>query len=224
MTKPRPKPAPEDMVPCERCGEVHLTRYGGLACPGHIASGPKKGAACTHELGFGTSHYGVGQCRYHGGLTQNARKNALKVQLEDEARKLLGLTEWDPVYDPFTELANQVGKERALEEILLAKVEELASLKQFGGEMGDRIDVTVEAWERARERLVRGLQGMARLDLDARIAKLQAAIDKETALIVQRALDKALKATELSPAQRTTILQTFGKHLRVAPEPPALPA
>ena len=43
------------------------------------------------------------------------------------------------------------------------KVEELVSLKQYGGEFGDRLDVVIEAWERARARLGSELIAMTRL-------------------------------------------------------------
>jgi hypothetical protein len=124
------------------------------------------------------------------------------------------LTEWDPITDPFSALADLAGKVVALQEIMHRKVEELSTLRQYGGEMGDRIDLVYEAWERALDRSLRTLQGMAKLDLDARIAKLQAAVDNETAAIVQRALAGALDTVHLTNEERTQVLAAFGALLR----------
>lgn len=169
-----------------------------------------------HELGFGTPHKGIGNCRYHAGLTRNARKSAMATQIEQEAQQLLGLSEWDPITDPFSALADLAGKVVKLQEIMHAKVEELTTLRQYGGEMGDRIDLVYEAWERALDRSLRTLQGMAKLDLEARIAQLQAAVDRETAAMVQRALAGALDTLDLTGEQRAQALAAFGHLLRVA--------
>jgi len=135
--------------------------------------------------------------------------------VDREARRLLNLNDWEPITDPFSALADLAGKVTALQEIMHQKVEELSTLRQYGGEMGDRIDIVYEAWERALDRSVKILQGMARLDLDDRIAKLQSAVDRETAAMVQRALAGALDTLDLSNEQRAEALAAFGTLLRV---------
>ena len=134
--------------------------------------------------------------------------------LESEVRNLLNLTEWEPITDPYTALADHVGKGAALEAILLRKIEELASLRQYGGQFGDRIDVIYEAFERAYARNSAALQAMARLDLDDKIARLKAKVDLATAEIVSSALALALSSVELTPAQRDIVLKEFGTRLR----------
>lgn len=207
--------------PCARCGAVHLTINGHPSCPGHISSGARRGLHCTHELGFGTPHKGVGACKFHAGNTPNAIKSATAKLIEREAREQLGLSEWEPITDPFAALADLAGKAAALENIMHGKVEELASLRQSGGVTGDRIDLTYEAWERATERLSKVLMGMARLDLTDRIARMQAAVDAETASIVRTALAAALAAAPLDDQSRARVLKDFGRRLHVG-EPAAL--
>lgn len=201
---------------CDRCGKVHLTPHGKPACPAHIASksSPRKGEACTNPAGFQTDHPGIGQCRKHGGNTSSANKNALHQQVEAEVQRQLGLTEWDPIVDPFSALADHAGKGAAIEEILRLKVEELSSLKQFGGEMGDRISVIFEAWERAYARLSSNLQAMARLSLEDRIASVQSKIDEATAQLVGNAMTAALTEAQVPSEMAALILQAFGQHLR----------
>jgi predicted nucleic acid-binding Zn-ribbon protein len=55
---------------------------------------------------------------------------------------------------------------------------------------------------------------MTRLDLDAKIAKLKARVDAETAEIVQTALAGALEKASLTPEIQEMILREFGSRLR----------
>lgn len=209
------RPLVDGVLVCERCGMQHLTINRQQSCPGHISSGPKRGRPCSHERGFGTDHKGVGGCKFHAGNTPTARKAAAKIQIENEARQLLGLNEWEPISDPFSALSDLAGKAMALQEIMHHKVEELASLRQDGGVTGEKIDVTYEAWERAFDRVLKVLHGMSRMDLDAKIAALHAAIDASTAKIVQSAMQKALMSVDIPQATRATIMAEFGNRLRV---------
>jgi hypothetical protein len=102
-----------DPAPCERCGQVHLTRYGKPACPGHITNGPRKGQPCTRGLGAETEHKGIGQCIKHGGNTTNAKKHAAKVQVEQRMTQAVAVVEARAfgigrpreAVDPFEEIA-----------------------------------------------------------------------------------------------------------------------
>lgn len=199
---------------CPKCQTVHLTPHGKPACPGHIANGDRKGQSCLNPLGFQTDHPGWGQCRKHGGMTESSNKSALRQQVDAEVRSQLGLTDWEPIVDPFSALADHAGKGAAIEEILRLKVEELSSLKQFGGEMGDRISVIFEAWERSYSRLSSNLQAMARLSLEDRIASVQSKIDEKTAEIVSTALSVALGAGNVDQSDKDAILRAFGEALR----------
>lgn len=200
---------------CEICGQVHLTPHNKPACPSHITSGERRGSPCKNELGKGTKHPGIGQCRKHGGNTSSANSHAQNIMVEQELQAL-GLTDWEPVADPYTMLADIAGKTVALQERLHEKVEELSSLRQYGGEMGDRIDVVFEAFERSIDRCIKVGTSLARLDLDARIAKLHALVNFETAEMIRKALSGALGAAELTKEQREAILHDFGSRLRTS--------
>lgn len=201
-------------MPCEQCGQSHLTRHGKPSCPGHITSGERKGLACRQDLGQGTNHVGIGCCKKHGGATQSHVRHAQNERLDIEVRKQLGLTQWTPISDPYSALADLAGEVWALKDILRAKVEELETLRQYGGEYGEQIDIIFAAYERGIDRAEKILAGMARLDLDAKIAKLHAMVNDETAAIVRKALDGALATIELTAAQRESVLVEFGARLR----------
>ena len=201
--------------PCDKCHKEHVTRYGKPSCRGHINSDTeRKGDPCTHDLGWGTNHSGAGNCKFHGGSSPTGKKSGQAKILDAEVRQLLGLNEWEPITDPYFALADHAGKSAALEAIMHQKVEELTSLKQYGGEFGDRLDVVIEAWARARARLGSELIAMTRLDLDAKIAKLKARVDSETAEIVSSALAGALGIADLTPEIQEMILREFGSRLR----------
>ena len=172
------------------------------------------GVLCQNTAGTRTDHLGFGRCYLHGGSTESHNKAALREQVDAEVRSQLGLTDWEPIVDPFSALADHAGKGAAIEEILRLKVEELSSLKQYGGDIGDRISVIFEAWERSYSRLSSNLQAMARLSLEDRIASVQSKIDETTAALVSSALDSALNAGNLDQTVREAILREFGNQLR----------
>lgn len=215
MTHGPKRPVPKsDGEECEQCSQVHITRHGKKSCSAHLAVGERKGDPCTHEAGWGTNHVGFGLCRKHGGNTDSAKKNAQRQMVEDEVRQQLGLEDWVPITDPYSALADHAGKGAAIEEILRLKVEELSSLKQYGGDLGDRISVIFEAWERAYARLSSNLQAMARLDLEDRIARVQSRVDERTSELVSGALAGALNAGNVSAEDRDAIMREFGNLLR----------
>lgn len=208
----------EGELPCGKCGQHHLTPYGTPSCPAHIATGDRKGEPCKNLPGFKTNHQGFGPCIKHGGNTPGTQKAAQKLMVDAEVRQQLGLTSWQPIQDPFSALADHAGKGVAIEEILFQKVEELASLRQYGGELGDRIDVVYEAWERAYSRIGSTLVAMSRLNLEDKIANLQGKVNENTAQAVSTALASALAKVTLTPEQRNVVLAEFGQRLR-SPQP-----
>lgn len=203
------------MEACGKCGKVHVTRNGEPSCPGHIANGARKGEHCTHERGYGTEHLGAGQCKFHGGSTKNGNKHGNVALVESEARRMLGIEGIESISDPYTELANLAAEVVTLKNILREKVEELTTLKDVGGDkVATQIDVLMSAYERGLDRCERILTNMARLDLDGKIAALQARVDANTAELVSSALTAALSSAAIEPDAMATILQHFGNALR----------
>ncbi len=122
---------------------------------------------------------------------------------------------FDPISDPYTEMSSLAGEVVRLKNVLREKVEELTTLKDVGGDkVATQIDVLMSAYERGLDRCERILTNMARLDLDGKIAALQARVDEETGAIVSTALASALNAVTLDPDARELILRAFGNALR----------
>lgn len=200
-------------VTCDKCGREHLTRHDTPACPGHITNGERKGEPCTQPLGHGTDHAGVGCCSNHGGSTPNHVKNAQVQVLEREVQVMLG-SGYDPITDPYTQLADLAGKIVRTQEFLQEKVEALDDLRSYGGQQGEQIDVIFAAFERALDRCERTLVNMARLDLDDRIAKLHNRINEDAVTKILGALTGALDAAEIKGESREVIVREFANRLR----------
>ena len=158
----------------------------------------------------------------HGGASPQAQRLAAVRVQEHEARRMLDIEgNFDPISDPYTEMSLLAGEVVRLKNVLREKVEQLTTLKDVGGDkVATQIDVLMSAYERGLDRCERILTNMARLDLDGKIAALQARVDEQTGAIVSAALTSALNAATLEPDVRELILRAFGQALRT----PALKA
>lgn len=186
---------------------------------GHEACGAKtrSGKPCSQPAGFGTNHVGVGRCKFHGGSTPTQSKAARAILLDREVNRLLNLEGFEPIHDPYTALAELAGETVRLKDILLAKVEELTDLKtKLFTDKGatEQIDVVFAAYERALDRCDRILSGMARLDLEDRIAKLHSRINGDAVERILTAMNEALDDAGITGNTREVISLGFGARLR----------
>ncbi len=193
----RPTPRPHE---CEKCGQPHQK------CLAHN----NEGTPCNRNPANGAD-----VCPVHGGHAPQVRKAAEGRVLDQEARKLLKIEGYEPITDPYTQLSDIAGELVKLKDIMRAKVEELTTLKDVGGEkVATQIDVVFSAYERSLDRCERMLMGMARLDLEDRIARLHARIDDDAAKTIIAALVGALDAAEIQGSARDVIISGFGSRLQ----------
>lgn len=139
-----------------------------------------------------------------------------RAKVEADARKLLDVQgNYEAVTDPYTALSQIAGELLRVKTVLGERVEDLSSLKDQGTDKyATQLDVIMSAYERFLGHSAKLLTDMSRLDLDAKIAKLTAAIDAETASIVESALAGALDASSLPADERMSVLVMFGQLLR----------
>lgn len=103
-------------------------------------------------------------CRLHGGSTQRARHaGARRVAQAEAAKQLERLGTRGPLEDPVAELLT------ALRELVDLK----DLLRQQLKEAEDADDARVDAYARALERVQRALTDAARLDLEARLVRIE---------------------------------------------------
>lgn len=103
-----------------------------------------------------------------------------------------------PVADPTSELLNLAGRSLRVMELLEEKVSELSSVR-YATPHGEQTRGELLAYERSLDRCARVLEGIVRLDLDARMVR----VNELQALAVVAAVDAALRAggvVEGSPA------------------------
>lgn len=193
-----------------------MARHG----PGKTICGAQRpnqepGVLCQNVAGERTEHLGVGRCYLHGGSTPTHSKGAAVEILNREANKLLGIEGYAPVTDPYTALSDLAGEVVKLKDVLRQKVEELTTLRSYGGEAaGEQIDIHMQAYERALDRAEKILSGMARLDLEGRIARLHARINDDTTALIMKAMNDALDAVDMTGNVREVVLSVLGARLR----------
>lgn len=200
------------MEPCTKCGQVHV-RDNVATCVAHT------------KMGFCRKYpvHGSTVCPTHGASVKRVRAAADRRVADKELRKTLAVTGYiEPVEDPFSELAQVAGEIRHARLQLAEMVEALPSIEDTGTDKyATQLHVVMQAWKEFLQMSARVATDMSRLDLTDRIARMQAAVDQQTAAIVQGALAAALAEAPLTEPQRGEVLQAFGRRLRVG-EPAAL--
>lgn len=147
---------------------------------------------------------GANRCRKHGGRSPQALARAESRVLETEARsELARLGAPEPIDHPVTELLAVAAERKAWLAIirrLLPQLDSLAALDSFGVE---RARGLVALYTAALDDSQRSLEGLIRLDLDARRLRLS---EYQAGAIVA-ALEEAINDSEaaLTPTQRERV-------------------
>ncbi len=138
-------------------------------CPGHDprkCSGHKQGRACGNYPIHGSS-----VCRYHGGAAPRVKNAAAVRVVEEKVRRKLGRVTSLPVENPLEELSELAGKAKAWMATCEEHMAELERLR-YSTEGGEHIRGEVVLFERAVEQCRKILVDVARLDIDARLARI----------------------------------------------------
>lgn len=167
----------------------------------------RQGRPCGNPAGKGTDHYGTGNCASHGGATRTGRAAALNEQAARELARL----DVPPVTDPLTELARLAAQAVAWKDNMAARVNELSSLRYESESGGEQLRAEIALWERALDRCISTLAAMAKLNIEERLAGVR----KQTADMLERALDSALKASGADMDGRQRARDEFRRNLRV---------
>lgn len=212
---------------CENCGKTHdRCNRDVVECPacGWSGGNVRWGDPCVKCGGGPTivrpcAKYPprhMPTCTAHGGHTESAMAESARREEEFQIAKLLNVHgKVQPISDPYTFLARIAGEMDMVRDRLAERVEQLPDIEDAGTDKyAAQLRVTFQAYEKFLSNCARIGTDMSRLDLDSHIAKLTAAIDSETASIVENALAGALNAGDLSAEQRELVLRVFGALLR----------
>jgi hypothetical protein len=129
---------------------------------------------CRQPAGFGTSHPGVGLCKFHGGSTPSQTRNALARSTEADARAILErLGEPEPLGDPVEELLRVGAEARAWQKIIRERLSELREFSKDDVALIDRERAIVRLYTDSADRSHRVLVDLAKLGLDERMTRVR---------------------------------------------------
>lgn len=168
-------------------------------------------ATCLRPAGWGTDHVGTGRCKLHGGNTKNQRTAAGRQLADDEARAMLAKLDVKPVDDPLTALSELAGQILAWQKATAALVNKIGEDIRYEGTTGaEQLRAEVGMYERAMDRAGKVLADIARLDIDARLTR----IEEAKAQILIAAVQAGLTAINATPDQAATVKRVMARHLR----------
>lgn len=167
---------------------------------------------CQLAAGWGTEHPGYGVCRLHGGNTKNQKASAAKLKADHEARTLLADLDVQPIDDPLTALSLLAGQIVAWQTAVATLVNRLSedSIRYEGTTGAEQLRAEIGMYERALALAAKVLADIARLDIDARLAR----IEEEKARVLMEAVQAGLAAIKVTPEQAATVKKVMARHLR----------
>lgn len=179
---------------------------------GHPRCGANKrgGGSCQQAAGWGTNHAGIGRCKLHGGSTPTVSRGAERQLVEAEARILFDkiAPEIVPVGDPLSAYAAFAGRVMAWLALMDSLLDNLTSPRYEAG--SEQIRGEVILFERAMDRANTVLASYSRLNIDARLMK----IEQEKADLLLAAIEAALSAIGVQGEDAMAAKRVMARHLR----------
>lgn len=181
---------------------------------GYAVTAPKRCKAHNRQ-GNPCGQYavpGATVCHYHGGSVPAVKRAAARRLAQEEAAELVAarVEARGPLTLPevYSELLATAGEVVGWRDLLAGKVAELERLHGPDHNGDERVKADVQLFERAMDRAARVLELIARLDLDTRLAALDARTGDALARVIRRVLDRA----EMTEGARRDALE------RITPE------
>lgn len=149
------------------CGaKIHGTAPGITLKPGEP---PRvKGQPCTQRKGWGTTHPGIGRCKFHGGRSITHRIRAAKQQIANELRVLAMPTDVNPIQSLYDAVRVAAWREAGLRAMLQQRTS-LAGPDHLGDA---RPDVIWQMHDVALKRKAEIASMAVNAGLDARMVEL----------------------------------------------------
>lgn len=156
---------------------------------------------------------GLTVCYRHGGSNPTTRaageRRVAEEKVLKKARQLASLFDVTPVDNPLEALAQHVGEEIRLKDMLALIVADLEELR-YKGAVGEQIRAEITLYERALDRVGTRLTAYARLNIDERLAAIQ---EKQAEAIIH-AIDAALTHAGVTGPAAAEAKQVAARHLR----------
>jgi len=154
---------------------------------------------------------GAAVCAMHGSRAPQVRAKAAERIVEAEAGALLARNGHDAVTDPVSALSELAGEVVALKDILGGKVVELREWTYSDKPGREDVRAVLGAYERALDRCHRVLEGMTRLDLEDRLAR----ISERQGEVIANVLLAAVLRAELPDSWHAPLRAALAAELRL---------
>lgn len=157
---------------------------------------------CGHPAGYGTSHPGIGRCKYHGGSTPSGVKSAERALVKARMEKAVQVYGLPMDVDPQTALIQEVQRTAGHVAWLGQKVASLKEedLTQYTGKDGMKMSEWVEMYQEERKMLVSVCKTAIQCGIAERQVKLAEDQGKMIAGILMKFINDQMLA--LTPEQR----------------------
>jgi hypothetical protein len=161
-------------------------------------------------------------CGSHGGQSGNAKAKAAEVILEEKARGMLPAS-FAPHPDPIGELLATFSEVVAFRDAIRTLVNGLEERLRYESAVGtEQLRSEVAVYERALDRVVSTGEKLARLDLDARLARMQEVhlgpfiVEVLRAVLndIRAALAAVTEVGQVLAVFDTTVASAVPKHVR----------
>lgn len=129
---------------------------------------------CGNVKGMGTTHLGIGRCKFHLGSVKTHIRSAERVKVASTLKEIsesLGVP--TPLRDPYIELWDLAAKVLQWGGILESKMAELQSLAVTDISGVEHSREVIALWERAIDRSVDTLLKMSKLELRKKVIEIQ---------------------------------------------------
>jgi hypothetical protein len=144
-------------------------------------------------------------------LGEEAAPVIAEARLNEQANRELVRLGVAPVVNAFEQLAIVASEALAWKNEMAAKVNSLLEMRYESKEGSEQLRSEIIVWERALDRCVTTLTAMAKLNIEERLAGIR----KQTADMLERALDAALEASGAPLDGKAKAREAFKRHLKV---------
>jgi len=163
----------------------------------------KNGATCSKQAGWGTTHKGIGKCKFHGGTGLNHRKNAIKAEAVQFMGAPIDINPLDAIIWCIKITAGEI-------QFLSEQIAEVAEVNWVENTMvGKQMHIFQRARADAQDRLVRYSKEAISLGLAERAVRLA----EQFGTTIATLLKGIYNDIELTAAQRKRWPIIVRKHL-----------
>jgi hypothetical protein len=215
QNRPRPRCTAITRVTGEQCrrhaqpDSDRCFKHDGRPIPRQCSAHSKQtGARCGNS-----AEPGLSVCRFHGSRSPRAQAKKLERATEAKALVLLeNLSDDDhqPVVNPVVELSKLAAEVLYFKDVFRDEVAKLQTLETYDATGAEEVRAIIRLYERAVDRSQRLLVEMSRLDLDARLVRL----DELQADLMFTAVIAVLNELGLDREQVSKARELLGAKLR----------